>query len=471
MLSSKKHIISRRAFVGGLSASLVACAAPRSTWSSTTADVIVIGAGLAGLHATSIIEKAGYKAILLEANNRPGGRLYTLDNMPVPTDAGGVQIGSSYKRFHEIADRLGVERYVPPSSGRGSLYRIDGASLTSETWPTAEQNQLNQSERTRTPERLLFSYLSGLPKFEKISDWMTAKAQSIDIPLKDYLIKQGTSHEALRLIDANLNGYSLETLSALHLARMMAGFRQGGGGPTRFVKNGSQRMTDAMANDLRSDLIMNSNVIAIEDEGDGVEISLADGRKFGARHVICTAPFSVLRTIKIEAQLPTAVRSVIATLPHTMASFAYLQASDPFWKHDGYPESIWSDDPLLGRVFALGEDPPMLKVWLNGPSAEIVDRMDDQDAGKAIIAKIEQARPSAKGKLKLLRMFSWQKEPFARGIYHHIGVGQGAMLAETAQYEGTRLLFAGDHMAQNSPGMEGALESGERVANRTLAGL
>ncbi len=470
MSTSPKFAISRRTFIGGMSASLVACAAPRSTWSSTTADVIVIGAGLAGLHATSLIEKAGYKAILLEANGRPGGRLYTLDDMPVPTDAGGVQVGSSYKRFHEIADRLGVERYVPPSSGRGSLYRINGASLTPKTWRNAQQNQLPQSEKSRTPESLLFSYLGGLPKFEKMSDWMTAEAQSIDIPLKDYLIKQGASAEALRLIDANLNGYSLETLSALHLARTLAGFRQGSG-PTKFVKNGSQRMTDAMANDLRSDLILNSNVIAIEDEGDGVEVSLVDGRKFGARHVICTAPFSVLRTMQIETQLPLAMRNMIADLPYTMASFAYLQASDPFWKHDGYPESIWSDDPLLGRVFALGEDPPMLKVWLNGPSAEIVARMNDQEAGKAIISKIEQARPSAKGKLKLLRMFSWQKEKFAKGIYHHIGVGQGAMLAEVAQYEGARLHFAGEHMAQNSPGMEGALESGERTANRILASL
>lgn len=470
MVSSKKYQFTRRAFVGGMSASLVACAAPRSTWSGNTADVIVIGAGLAGLHATRMIENAGFKAILLEANSRPGGRLYTLDDMPVPTDAGGVQIGSSYRRFHAIADRLGVERYVPPSSRRGSLYRIGGASLTPVTWPTSDQNNLAEIEKSRTPERLLFSYLSALPKFKKVSEWMTAEAQSIDIPLKDYLIQQGASEEALRLININLNGYSLESLSALHLARTLAGFRQGNG-PTKFVRNGSQRMTDAMASDLRSDLILNSNVTAIEDESDGVEINLADGRKFRARQVICTIPFSVLRHIKIEAQLPSAVQAMIADLPYTMASFAYLQSSEPFWKNDGYPESIWSDDPMLGRVFALGDDPAMLKVWLNGPSAQMIDQMDDLEAGNAIIKKIEQARPSAKGKLKLLRMFSWQKEKLARGIYHHIGVGQGAKLAATVQFQGSRLHFAGEHMAQNSPGMEGALESGERAAQSVLANL
>lgn len=470
MVSSNKYSVSRRTFIAGASTSLVACAAPRSTWSSTAADVIIIGAGLAGLHAAKLIENAGYKAILLEANDRPGGRLYTLDDMPVPTDAGGVQVGSSYQRFHEIADRLGVERYIPSSSGRGSLYRVGGMSLTRETWPKAEQNKLSENEKSRTPDSLLFSYLGNLPKFQSISDWMTPDAQSIDVPLKDYLIQQGASAEALRLMDANLNGYSLESLSALHLARTLAGFRQGGG-PTKFVKNGSQRMTDAMANDLRSDLVLNSNVTAIADEGDGVEIILADGRKFGARHAICTVPFSVLRAMNVKAQIPRSLQAMIANLPYTMASFAYLQSTDPFWKQDGYPETIWSDDPLLGRVFTLGDDPAMLKVWLNGPSAELVDKMDDLEAGNAIIKNIEQARPSAKGKLKLLRMFSWQKEEFARGIYHHIGVGQGASLAEAVQFKGSRLHFAGEHMAQNSPGMEGALESGERAARHVLTNL
>lgn len=470
MLSLQKHLISRRIFLGGMSASLVACAAPRSTWSSTTADVIVIGAGLAGLHATKLIETAGYKAILLEANSRPGGRLYTLDDMPVPTDAGGVQIGSSYTRFHSIADRLEVERYIPPPTGRGSLYRIKDASLSPKTWQSAQQNHLSSAEKSRTPESLLFSYLRALPKFNKVSDWMSSNAQSLDIPLKDFLTQQGASNEAMRLINANLNGYSLETLSTLHLARTLAGFRQGGG-PTKFIRNGSQRMTDAMANDLRCDLIFNSNIVAISDKGDGVEVRLSDGRSLGARHVICTAPFSALRSMQIDAKLPKPVRSAIADLPYTMASFAYLQASEAFWKQDGYPASIWSDNPLLGRVFVLGEDPPMLKVWLNGPSAEMVDQMNDRDAGLAIIENIEQARPSAKGKLKLLRMFSWQKEPFARGIYHHIGAGQGKMLTETARYNGARLHFAGEHMAQDSPGMEGALESGERAANHVLTSL
>ncbi|MFK7842530.1 MAG: flavin monoamine oxidase family protein [Sphingorhabdus sp.] len=464
------HRISRRAFVGGMSASLISCAAPRRTWSKTSADVIVIGAGLAGLHAASLIEKAGYKAIVLEGSDRIGGRLYTLDDLPGTPDTGGIQIGAGYRRFHEIADRLDVERYIPPASPRGALYNILGRSLTADQWATAPENRLSNNEKRHLPDQLLRSYLGGLPKFSNVADWLTSETGAIDVSLREYLSAQGASPEAMRLIDANLNGNSLDQQSALHIARTLAIFRSSNG-PTRYVRGGSQRMTDAMASALRSDIILGSNVLAMEHEDDGVEISLANRQKYGAHHVICTAPFSTLRSVQIEAELPVAMRNMISGLPYTRASFAYVAAKEPFWKSDGMPETIWSDDPMLGRVFALGDDPPMLKVWLNGPSADLIDNMDPAAAGATIIQKIEKARPSAKGKLRLVRIFSWQKNSFARGIYHHIGTGQGAMLAEAARYSGQRIHFAGEHMAQESSGMEGALESGERVADHVLRNL
>ncbi|QTD55174.1 flavin monoamine oxidase family protein [Parasphingorhabdus cellanae] len=469
-MSNQANRISRRAFVGGLSASLLAGAAPRRTWSKTTADVIVIGAGLAGLHAASLMEKAGYRVIVLEGAGHVGGRLHTLDDLPGKPDAGGIQIGAGYQRFHAIADQLGVERYVPPPSGRGALYHIGGTSMTAKQWPKAMENILSETEKAIPPDRLLFSYLKNLPKFENIADWMQPEHQTVDMALSQYLRDQGASAEALRLINANLNGNSIDQQSALHWARSLAIFRMGGG-PTRYVRGGTQRMTNAMAASLRSEILLNSAVMAIQDEGDGVEIALTDGRKYGARHIICTAPFSALRSIRIEADLPPDLRMMIARLPYTKASFAYLAASAPFWKSDGLPETIWSDDPMLGRMFVLGDDPAMVKIWLNGPSADLVDAMDDATAGAAIIRKIETARPSAKGKLKFLRMFSWQKNPFARGIYHHIGAGQGSALVSATRHRGRRLHFAGEHLAQHSSGMEGALESGQRTAAHVLENL
>lgn len=257
---------------------------------------------------------------------------------------------------------------------------------------------------------------------------MKPEAQKFDVSLQQYLQEQGVSTEAIRLISANLNGSSIDRQSALHMARVLAIFGSSNG-PSQFVKGGSQRMTDAMAGALKSDIITDAPVAVIEDEGDGVEITLADGRKFGARQVICTIPFAALRSIRIDAALPVQMRTVIDKLPYTRASFAFLQASEPFWRSDGFPETLWSDDAQLGRVYVLGDDPALLKVWLNGESADWIDQADPQVSGAAIIAKVEAARPSAAGKLKLLRTFSWQNNPFARAVYHNLGTGLGTALA------------------------------------------
>jgi len=83
-------VVGRRDFLGGAAAAVVAGAAPRRAWGRTDADVAVIGAGLAGLHSARLLEEAGLKVVVVEANTRVGGRLHTLDDLPNRPEAGGI---------------------------------------------------------------------------------------------------------------------------------------------------------------------------------------------------------------------------------------------------------------------------------------------------------------------------------------------------------------------------------------------
>jgi monoamine oxidase len=223
-----------------------------------------------------------------------------------------------------------------------------------------------------------------------------------------------------------------------------------------------------MAARLDSPMQMGQIVTAISEDQAAVTVTTSKGQ-IRAPHAICTIPFAALRHIKIEASLAPSVATLIPSLAYTRASFAYISASSAFWKDDGLPETLWTDDPLLGRVFVLGDAPPMLKLWTVGAGADLLDRMAPEIAAQEIIKKIEAARPSAKGKLKVERLFSWQKSPMARGIYHHIGTGQARLLADAVRANGKRLHFAGEHLAQSASGMEAALESGDRAA-KTIIG-
>jgi monoamine oxidase len=460
-------IWSRRSVLRGGSAAIIAGAAPRSAWGKTEVDVAIIGAGLAGLYAAHRLEAAGLKCVIIEGEKRVGGRLHTLDDLPGKPDAGGIQVGRGYRLLRAIADDLSVALDEGPGSGAGAaesrtaLFNISGQTVAAADWPTSPANRLADAEKAMLPLALGFTYGAKLPRLNSTTDWMTVDP-ALDISYAQALRQAGASNEAMRLIEANMNGNTLAGMSQLSIARAAAIFRAGPG-PTATIRGGSQRLPEAMARILKSPIRLGQIVSAIREEADGVTIQTSKG-SIRASRAICTIPFAAFRHIPVEGYFDRETSTLIPSLPYTRASFAYLSASEPFWKSDGLPETLWSDDPFLGRVFVLGDHPPMLKVWTVGAGADLLDRTSPSLAATEIIARIENARPSAKGKLKMERLFSWQKSPMARGIYHHIGTGQAATLATASKSNGRRLFFAGEHLARENSGMEGALESGNRVA-------
>ncbi|APG61638.1 hypothetical protein LPB140_00935 [Sphingorhabdus lutea] len=467
--------LTRRAMLAASALGIASCAsAPKNmaiqsyNGSQNMHEVVIIGAGLAGLNAARILEAQGYSPLIIEASGRIGGRAYTLDDVAGAPDAGGIQIGPSYTRFRAIARSLNVDLYDSPYTASSSLFDINGKVMTQEQWRTSTVNLLSETEKHIAPNGLFSHYTRKLATLPHITSWMEEDAQTLDISLRDFLSSYGASHQAMQLIEANLNGSNVDQLSMLHIARSMTLFAHSKGAVSQ-VKGGTQRMTDAMAAALRSDIQINTPIAALHQDKDGTDIYLENGKKIRAKFVICTIPFSVMRDIAHNLDLER--QRIIASLPYTRASFIYLRAKTPFWQEDGLPSDIWSNAPLLGRVFVLDNIPPMLKIWLNGQSADIFDKMDEETAGKMVMGEIERVRPSAKGQLSIVKIYSWQKNKYARGIYHHIGTGQGRALAQMVQNQTGRIILAGEHMARQSSGLEGALESGESAAMHVLNAL
>ncbi|MDH3493029.1 MAG: FAD-dependent oxidoreductase, partial [Acidobacteriota bacterium] len=95
-------------------------------------------------------------------------------------------------------------------------------------------------------------------------------------------------------------------------------------------------------------------------------------------------------------------------------------------------------------------------------------KLQNMNAAKRIsyaVSKFEKVLPFMRGAVEKSDTLSWSQEPFSKGAYAHFEVGQFNSLSSVTAKSDGRIHFAGEHTAVSMPGMEGALESAERVVS------
>ena len=175
-----------------------------------------------------------------------------------------------------------------------------------------------------------------------------------------------------------------------------------------------------------------------------------------------------MRRVKIDPVLGGKQKLAVHTLNSQIINQLHIVPKTPFWEKDGMSPNMFTDS-LAGMVIAehKGTDPAevsSLTVWLRGERAAWADQVDTQVAINAVVADLERLRPAAKGQLEVLGYKSWYRDPFSSGDWAVFEPGQvTGLMGDIANPHG-RLHFCGEHTAVSNRGMEGAMESGERVA-------
>jgi monoamine oxidase len=457
---------------------LAGCSALSLPWSACSrtgprtlsGSVIVGGAGLSGLAAAMLLEERGIRVTVLEARDRLGGKIVTMNGVPGLPEGGGPTIIEAYERLLRIAAAVGVRMVPGPAFEPDMLLHVSGQSVKVQEWANSPANRTEGAERPIPPPLLLSYYTAQKLPLEDFSAWIAPRHAALDIPLDEYLRGLGASREALRLINVAPNTNDIATTSALWALRDAQRRRDTKAKTVLGAEGGNSRFIERMAASLKSEILKGKEIRAVTSLSDRVEVACADGSKFQADYCILTMPFSVLRDVVIDPPLEGPQKEAVAQLPHTAITKYFVVPKAPFWDEDGLPPTMWTDS-IIERVFPMRDDKGRIEnftVWVDGNSARKLDAMPRADQERLVLEELARMRPATRGRVEIAAMISWGNDPYARGAYEHYGVGHVTRFKPYMARPWKRIHFAGEHTAVTSPGMEGAIESAERAVDELL---
>jgi monoamine oxidase len=461
--------------LAGVAASMAA--APRARAQAKT-DVLVLGAGLAGLYGALTLEQAGMKVQILEGSDRVGGRCMTAYDLPGHPELGASQIGQMYARVRAMAGKYNVKLATPLAGTASETHQLpmsislNQRPIINQPWADSPENPLRGDERKLLPNLIYPTYVNrGMP-LKSIYDWYDPKFAKYDTQsLRQYMAAQGASDAAIKLADFDVYSDNTSDWSALDALRKNFYYGwEAQHGMFSTAVDGTSAIPNAMAAHLATPVLFNKFAHYITQDKNGVTVACEDGSSYQASFLLCSIPFSVLRGIKLDTKLPAAQRRAIDELDYSKIVSVWVNPTRNYWEEDGLPQFLWSNGPQE-RMFAVPSrvrEKSNLSFYVRGQHGVELSAMAPPAAFSFLCENLAQVRPSSRGALELLRVHSWPNYKYNRGGYAYFKPGQINEFGQVMGQPAGRIHFAGEHTAKLTAGMEAACESGERAAIEIL---
>lgn len=427
-----------------------------------TADILIIGAGAAGLMAARELANAGKKVIVLEANNRIGGRIYTQRDA---VTGKYIELGAEFVHG-DLPVTLGLlnEAGIPYRSASASMVQYN-------------EGVFSEDESFIEHWDLLIDKLNSLQQDTSIEELM----------LKEF---PGDEYNRMRAsVRQFVSGYDTGDPQKASCFALRKEWQSDDDNAQHRIEGGYVRLMDYLAGECRANggqILLNTIVKNIYLEPGKVSAITVDGTAFHAQRMILAVPLGILKAGNGQTGAITfypplkAHAEAIQQMGFGAVIKILLEFNEPFWCSKQTEERIGRSLDQMGYLLSEEEIPTwwtqfpeqssVFTGWIGGPDAEVKKEMTDENIlmqGLQSLANIFRLRvEELQRRLKAWKVVNWTAKPFTQGSYAYDTVNASACRRTLSTPVDDTLFFAGEYLYEGTAmgTVEAALTSGRDVA-------